>query len=525
MKECAAVFGLLTLLLRPWRNIVCQDDGGYAVSALQLAHGTYRPHPLSLSSQWVQFSLATVALKILPFLPSLAVLNLMTWFVFLSVIVLACRGTSWNWRIIASFFLVPLWAQYGASFLYEVYDAFLVAGLILLLESTSPRIEPKLKTVLIFLIACLLPLQQQTLAAFPFGWGVVSLARRKWKSENFALLGGTLFGLLIYALIPKGSMQASFFLAQLAGWKSMNVPIYGAALMLKLVCGTGLFLLPLLDLEMLKRRYVVLTLAAQIGLFGFFCFSGTSSIGVGVLFMDYLPRAVDLGFVSFGVWGLWVLVQAWKQNRQTESSFPVSGTLLALLAMLTFNTFRMVNDIRYMMIVAIPVFFGLKSYSPKVLGAKTWVMAALFAVALIANLYNLNTNQARWEIAASLEAAGIPAQDISAGYGRDSFTLGFDCAGRALEKLSRESNRGATSFNRFLETVYAYNTRIYELGWQPREVIKPAIFFGRHLSLNQHSSELQEQAPKRVVPYTVLGIPQVLAVYESDKPRTAWCFE
>ena len=521
----AAVFGLLTLLLQPWRNIVCQDDGGYAVSALQLAHGTWRPHPLSLSSQWVQFSLATVALKLFSFLPSLAVLNFMTWVAFLGVVLLACRGTSWNWRVIASFFLVPLWAQYGASFLYEVYDALLVAGLILLLESTSTKIGSKLKTFSIFSIACLLPLQQQTLAAFPFGWGMASLLQGRRKPENFALLVGTFFGLLIYSLIPRGSMQANFFLALLTVWKSVNIPLFAVTYPVKLVCGMGLFLLPLLDLGMLKRRHLIITLVAQTAVFGLLLLSGTAPIAAGVLFMDYMPRSIDLAFVSFGVWGLWVVVQYWKQDRQKESNLPLSGTLLAALAILAFNTFRMVNDVRYMMIIAIPMLFGLKAHSSKILGGKTWIVASLFVATVITNLYNLNTNQARWETAASLEAAGVPTQEISAGYGRDSFTLGFDCGTRVLEKLAKESGTGAIPFNRFYETIYAYNTRIYELGWQPRDVIKPAIFFGRRLSLIQHTSELQQQAPKQMIPYTVLGIPQALALFESDKPQVGWCFQ
>ena len=144
---------------------------------------------------------------------------------------------------------------------------------------------------------------------------------------------------------------------------------------------------------------------------------------------------------------------------------------------------------------------------------------------LLTNLYNLNTNQTRWETASALEAQGISSQEISAGYGRDSYTLGLDCANRAIEKLRDESKTGQIDFARFFETIYVYNTRIYELGWQPRELIKPAMFFGRKLALNQHTSELQQQAPRRLIPYSVLGIPQALAVYESDKPVASWCFQ
>jgi hypothetical protein len=517
------VFGLLTLLLRPWRNIVCQDDGAYAYSVLQIVHGTYRPHPMSLSSQWVQFGLVATLLKILPFFTSLAFLNFVTWLVFLLVVALAFRGTKWNWRVVSSFFLMPHWPQYGASFLYEVYNAALLIGLILVLESKPSKFGPKLRLGFLFVLSALLPLQQQSLAVFPFFWGSVSFLKRRDKVESLVLMVGPLFGLAIYALIPKGAMQAGFFIAQVSSWKSVNFVPFAVGYMLKLTCGMGLFVLPLLDLSALKRKHLAGLAGLQLLILAFFWTAGTAPIGAGVLFMDYMPRMVDLGFVSFGVWGLWVVAQAWK--RRQESEVPLEGTLLAALVLLAFNIFRTVNDIRYMLILSIPMLFTLKSSGNKALGSKRWVVVSLFAVAVVTNLYNLNTNEKRWETAAELEASGISPREISAGFGRDIFTLGFDCASNVVEKLKKESKGGSIDFHRSSDISSWFNARPYELGWQPRELIKPAVFFGMQLSLRQHTSELQQQAPKRLIPYTVLGIPQALAVYESDQPRTAWCFQ
>jgi hypothetical protein len=291
---------------------------------------------------------------------------------------------------------------------------------------------------------------------------------------------------------------------------------------MKMVCGMGLFVLPLLDLSALKPKHVGVIALVQMMVLGVFYQSGTTPIGAGVLFMDSMPRTVDLGFVSFGVWGLWVVVQAW--SRREESGIALEGTLLAALVLLAFNSFRMVNDIRYMMIVSVPLLFGIKSSGSKVLGYKSWVVATLFAAAVVTNLYNLNTNEMRWKTAAELEASGVPPREISAGFGRDLFMFGFDCSSNVVEKLKRESKDGNIDFRHSPDITSWYNARIYEAGWQPRELIKPAIFFGKHLSLNQHTSELQQQAPKKIVPYTVLGIPQALAVYESDTPQLAWCF-
>ncbi len=527
-----AVFAALTLLIQPWGNLVCQDDAGYALSALKFSAGHLGPHPLSLGMLLPQLLAGALSLKIFYFLPPLVVLNLLTWVGYLCLVAVAYFFTEWDSRVIATFFLMPLWAQYGASFLYEIYDALLLAALVILLTQESAlKEDPKQASKLgrlfgIFILSGLLPVQQQTLVIFPALWGGLGILRREWRSrENYALLGGAFAGLIFYFLWPKGAMQAGFLRGLARSWQTMGFGgVYFAfAYTLQLWVGYGLFLIPLLDLRELKPRTVLLLLALQATLWFVMVRSPAPGLAAGVLFIDYLPRTATLALNSFGVWGLWVLFKTWDPKSKL-----LWGTLTAVAILAAFDTFRLVPDVRYLMIAAIPILFlsrrQLKA-SRGILGASAVWLALSFAVCAFTCAYNLRTNEARWQGAAGLEAQGVPPRQISAGYGRDSYRLAFDCVTSALAKLEQEVGHDYLKSPRFFETVYAYNTRIYELGWVPRYLIKPATLFGVDLTLRKNTSSLQSSRPVRWIDYKVLGIPHRLAVYESAEPQASWCFK
>ena len=518
-----------TLILQPWRNSVSQDDAAYSFSAISVAHGDGHFHAGMVAMSWPQILSGAGVLKVTqPFLENLRALNFLTWVLFLAmagIFAFCLRGRPW---LLLAFLAAPTWIQYAASYLTEIYSAFLLVGLIWTLQ----RDEKFNRTggrpgfggrALACGAAFLLAVQVQHMAAFPFFWGLgLGIQRRQWKL-GVGLMASAVAGAGLFLLVGKLPFQDAYAYWLVQEWieKGSRTPVVFGTLLVEHFLALGLFLIPTLKFEDVRKRSGVIGVVIQVCVIGLFKITETPPLAAGVLFLDYLPAWVGWVFLSMGTWGLFGLWELIRRHRHQE--WP---TFAALGMILIFTVFRLAADIRYIMTCAVPILILLVKNEPR--GRRlgdlpAYGLAVLFA-SVFFNLYNLNTSAARWDLARSLEAKGIDPTQISAGFGRDAFVMEDSCIRAAIAKLETTEAPPVIKTEAFRNRIIHQWGRSYSDGWVPRFVIKPSRAFGRDLNLKKNRVVGQEQEPIDRINYSVLGLSNQLAVFENANPQPAWCF-
>lgn len=521
---------LMTLLLCPWRNSASQDEAAYAYSAINFADGSTLRHAGTVALNLFQFAAGTAALKIFPSLEQLSVLNFLSWFMFLGSVWFLHAWSRAPWQVVLGYFAFPVIVQFGSCYHGEIYSAFLLVLLIGFLATA--KTSSLLNLFLGFFLSFLVGSQLQNMAAFPFFWGAFLF----WKGEKsqrtlgISLMAGAVASLALFVYSPKTPFQSGYFywLAQTWKGKGALLPVLFLISMAQMFSGIGLFLFPMFKYKNRPLKSWLIVGMLQILIFALIKYSGIPVMTAGLMFFEYLPPTITIAILTTGLWGWFGIWPLLKECPERQSNIPVLGTLFAFLAVWVFSTFRYAIDIRYTMTWAIPILFHCRKelgQTKDILGKRLAFMLPLLVGTIFLNLYLLNTTAARWAKAAELEQQGILKNEIAAGYGWNTFFIGSDCMYKVVEKLTREHGEGVWKEQVFFDKFINRYGWAYEDEWIPRFVIKPSKIFGYPLYLRRGRLPGQDSDPIEFVDYSVLGIPNQLAVYENKIGHKAWCFQ
>lgn len=504
-------FILLTCLVEPWRHSVSQDDATYAAQAISFSKGVFRLSSDAMAFTLPQTFFGAVALKVIPFFSPLSILNSISWCVFFAFLAIMIFGLGIHPILGLSIFTFPFWIQYGASFLYDSYVAlFLVILISGFYKSSTDRV---LGALILCLSSFLISIQLQSWMVLPFCLSIACGVLRRPKSAVGLFLGGAT-GFAVYVLWPHSLMQQSSAYYLLRSGRSVADSV---TCTFQLMIGLGLFWIPLMHRHWNIRK-IWKTIAIQSVVFAVLWMSSSPILAAGVFFSDYLPRALAILLVSLGIWGWSGTSDLWpKKITWQEIPFLITAAVILIAYGL-----RGVNDIRYTMLLvpmSLWIFHEKLSHKPRI-GNNFGFLGLMATLSIFLNRYNLDTVQARWDLARELESSGVMPSLISAGYGRDHFRLEEKCVLAAYEKLG---NPSVESYH-FFEHIYRHIPRVYKAGWVPRFVIKPYRIFNKTLLLKSNLTPGQTQLPVRIYPYTSLGVSHALAVYENTSFQSAWCF-
>lgn len=511
-KLVLLTWGILTLILLPWKNSLSQDDGTYAWQALQWSQYSWSVHPANVAAVIPQTFLGAIAVSLFSFLKPIIVLNLLTWSLFLLILGLTATWTGSSLIFLISIFSYPLWIQYSASFLYEIYSSALILGLLLSIDQK----ESKFQWLLVSLFSFLIPLQVQTTSIIPVSLGLfyfIFLPIRRKLALSLILC--PMIGLITYYLLPQSILQQTLLLT--IGAREFQLKTF-SFFFLQLLLGFGSLLLPFMrNFKNWSLRLWISSLFLFLTSYALLYFSDAPILSIGVLFTQYMPRSIAILPIAIGAFGLVGCTPI--MMRALNDSIKRVDTLAFLVSMCGFFAFyslKGINDFRIAMIFVIFFIFSIRPFLQleSKLGESKLFTASLLALSLFVNSYNLDTTEARWKLAASLEKEGKSPAEISAGYGRDVFNLEATCIDRAQQKL--DSN----SFSHFL---FFNVPRCYNYEWTPKYLIKPHKIFGKTLSLQLNRQPGQDQAPQKIYPYRSLGLQHELAVFENPHPTFSWC--
>ncbi len=506
---------ILSLAVQPWRNTVSQDDAAYAAQAIHFSMGHFQFHPDSIAFLLPQTLVGATALRALSFMSHpLMVLNCLTWLLF-------C-GLAWGLRkkfklglsLWLSFLAVPFWIQYGASFLYDLWAVGLLA-ILLVFENEDPALDKPAHYAALGGISLLLPLQLQVLSIFPVLFGLRNWLQKSRK-RAWSLWLGVALGLLVYLNLKKSvSQQAlpSFLLIHHQNIQDVFATFF------QLLLSLGFFFLPWIrPFRNLSSKLLLGTASIQLLCLIVFVFSSVHILAAGVFFSDYLPRICAAFLATMGIWGWAGTFDLFKDLRLSRIWPSLTGIGIIFSA----YSFRGITDLRCAMIALPLVLFLINSKKLEAPRLGSYPIVALLGLclSLILNLYQLDTTEARWQVASKLEARGVDTRDISAGYGRNHFKLEWDCV---EEKIRKMGNPQPTDPS-FLNEVYAYIPRYYEKGWSPQYLIKPSRFFNKKLDLKSNRMKGQDTAPIQTVQYRSAGITHELGVYRNDDFQQSECF-
>ncbi len=519
--DLLAFWCVCTFILRPFRIFFTQDDAAYAYQALLYARGDFRLHSDVLATVLPQTILGAGAISFgnLFGIPTLINLNSLTWILFLVILLVLKYWLKTSSLVILGLVGIPYWFQYSLGFLYDLYALLLIVLFLWTWDLYVTKRKRCLSSVLLAILALLLPLQLQSLFAF----NVFILSMSVQKKEPMAFLtisAGTLLSAMILWIYPKNILQMAQIHTWLQ-WKNIHLAeIFRTAI--QFCCGLGFFLIPLIpSLRKWTRGAFVLASTFHFGLTLFLWKCPGIILAAGVFFSDYLPRYLAAFLSAAGVWGL---VGVRNQFRfRTLNDFMVMGLLLCFTF---FYSYRGICDLRYAFILVPLLLWWMKAhlfqFHVETLGSQTWFVSALLLLSLFLNSYLVDTTVARWKAAADLESIGIPIHHISAGYGRDLFALEDRCVRLAYQKLG--SPPGFTADLRKHLTLLA--PRVYQDEWIAEYLVKPHRFFGIPLSLKSQAQIGQEKDPFKIIPYWQLGfIPHQLALFKNQSFRKSWCFQ
>jgi len=519
---CLIFFLVFTVALNPARSIVTQDDGVYSQFAIQLSQGQWEVHPLNVAGVWPQVLSSAFVLQLFPQMSSLVVLNMFTWSLFLLLILLVSTKLSGDLFFWLSFFFFPVWVQYGASFLTDIYTAILFW---LLMLNVFKEKSSLYSNIVIYFLTVFLILQYQVFFFFPFSWGLFDFFKNKKNIKIWSQALGSVTALVILNVLPKSDLQ-SYGLSLYFERVFLHHPFYElfqtSLLAVQLTLGLGLFLLPIVYLDFIKKFFLKILLG-QLILATFLYFFARDIIASGVLFTNYLPRAIGILFLSFGVWPLYQVYNDLK--GKFSSAVP---SFAGILLVIFFNAFRQVQDIRYSMILSLPILwlvYAKRGSFQKSIGTHFLYTSLVIFVSLFVNTYNLETAQVRWDLANALENHGYGSYEISAGYGRDLFALEPECTRMAIDKIATSGLSENKMKELFRERILLKVPRVYEDEGLPRFLIKPSQFMGRKIHLTQNRREGQDQKPIFKKSYKVFGLVNAVSVIATGDFQEPWCLK
>jgi hypothetical protein len=542
IKILAAIFVLFTVLLTPWRSSLSQDDAVYARFAMELTHDFAKVHPLNVGGIWTQALLGAQVLKIVPHTDPILLLTTTTWLSFCVFIFVVGWFTRFPAFTLASFFLFPVWVQYGASFLPDVYSAvlvFILWWLYFSIESKTLNIAATYKNgwriLGIVLASVLAGIQYQVYLALPFAWGLAGIWKKRPRDAwpSYLLMGSAFLGLVVYSTLPKSVLQVDGVYWILQGFlKDVGFNSYRFVfLALQLTLALGLYFIPLLPLEKetLKKAPIMFLLQLIVAIV--LLFVSPEVLSAGVFFTGYLPPVIGALLISTGVWGLFGV---WIEYQRGMDKRLFWGLVLGTVIVISFHSLRVVQDIRYAIVLSVPFLLLLSrrkslASGPLVvrLGQKIFYLVPIFLVSLLTNLYNLETTEARWKLARELEERQVDPFQISAGYGRDIFVFEPACIQSALRKIvfQKKPSDPLTRNSIYYERVVTKVPRLFEDEATPHYLIKPKMVFGKEITLIKNLRQGQNSEPIKVLNYTVLGLPNQVAVIDTGVNIAPWCFQ
>lgn len=519
---------LVTAVLRPWRNAAPQDDAAYSSSAVAMLNGEPR-HAGTIAMNATQFALGMATLQFTPAESRVGALNALTWTVFVIFVCIFAGMTSLHWLLLISFFGFPLFFQYGSIYHGETYAAALLVLLIGCVSGQFFSRQRPLRIALGFVLSLLLGTQLQNMAAFPLFWGAF-LFMRKDADKLFAasLIVGALGSVVAFGLVPHTPYQSSYAYWLKQYWVELGgaAPLHAVLYAVQLVVGLGLFLIPFLQWSKRSMRDWLVGGALHVCVYVVLFLAPIAALSAGIFFTDYFPRFFAVFFISIGAWGWWGIWPLVRKLEIDRENLPVYGTVAALGAMLVFSVFRFCLDLRYIMSWCIPIAFHLRGplELSRPIGEKLWYAVPVLAVSLFLNSYLMNTTEARWRTADELAATGTPRNQISGGYGWNTYYTASDCIYAAIKKI--ETQLGTSDIYKrreFFDRVVNQYGRSHEDGWVPKYIIKPQKLFGYSLNLQKYRMPGQDAPPMKTVNYSVFGLPCALAVFENPNPVPAWC--
>ena len=515
----------LTILVRPLRVFLTQDDATYAKQAILFATKDFRFPADTIAPTLPQTSIGAFLVSLFgSSIDPIIILNGMTWIVFLAVMLVLKRWLKLNTLMTVGLISVPYWLQYGCGFLYDLYVVLLEALLLWLWDASQSKPKNYKSALGIITLSALGPLQLQTLFLINGFLIFTGFIQRKLILALYVLLGSVL-ALIVIGVLPSSlwqQVQAHIFTQNFLTFQYPIISICSTAF--QFLLGIGFFLLPLVPLpQNWSKKKMLLTAWLHIVITFVLWLSPISVLAAGAFFSDYLPRVLGAFLVGAGVWG-WSAVMCPRRWSLSKDA-PIIGVIL-LFALI--YGYRAINDMRYAMILMPLVFWSLKvriqnstmDAKRHVIGGSVPWVVAMWSLSIFLNSYLVDTSVARWSTAHALEKRGVPVHRISAGYGRDHFELEDVCIRKAYAKL------GYPSFDEpaFMQHIHRNVPRVYQDEWVPEYILKPYRLFGVPITLKANQQVGQHQSAEEVVYYKQLGlIPHQLAVFKNDSPQDPWC--
>jgi hypothetical protein len=491
----------LTFLIGPWRSTFSHDDSVYFKFAESLSHFNLNIHILNFAGAWPQSLLGAIVLQ-LPFSP-IVLLNCLTWIVFGVLSYFFVRDHKDNLLLVLAFFSFPIFAQFGASYMPDMY-------LCLIFYFVFRWFEKGKKPGPIYLLTILLIAQYQTTAAFVFFWSIFMLLEK--NKRGWHPLAATVAGAIIYAVLPKSGIQQFGFQIFFGGPLSAAQIIESFSKTIQLLLAVGLFLIPLFPIKP-KRGYVITTAIMQFYAFAVVYLCSNDFVSSNVLFAPSLSKVFACFFVSLGVWGWSGFFSGIK-----KTDYLVRGALAATVVICLFDGFRGAHDLRYVMPLALAWFLiWIKSANLKngLLGHSKRFVIAMTIVAVFLNLNNLETTEAKWNIAKSLMKDGNSARSIRVGGSWDLMNYEPECTESALKKAK---NSGELTREHVIQKV----PKTFEDEANPRFLVKQYSILGMKVPKDDES---RGQNPTRILNYRVFGISKAVAAFDTGVFVAPWCLQ
>jgi hypothetical protein len=131
------------------------------------------------------------------------------------------------------------------------------------------------------------------------------------------------------------------------------------------------------------------------------------------------------------------------------------------------------------------------------------------------NLNNLETTEAKWNIAKSLMKDGNSARSIRVGGSWDLMNYEPECTETALKKAK---NSGELTREHVIQKV----PKTFEDEAKPRFLVKQYSILGMKVPKDNES---REQNPTRILNYRVLGISKAVAAFDTGVFVATWCLQ
>lgn len=505
-------FLTLTLLIRPWRYTFSQSDSVYFKFANSISHFNWNVHILNFDGAWPQSLLAAILFQ-LP-IPTMVLANSLTWIVFGVLTYFFVRDHRNNELLVLGFFSFPVFAEFGASFMPDIYLCLILYFIFRWFALNDTNQKKHKKTKLIYFLSVLLVSQYPTALIFVGTWSLFLMLQR--KAIGWLGFRATALALFTYWILPKSGIQDLGFEIL---FRRELVPadvVEAFARAVQLIVGTGLLLIPLFPFKP-KRGYLITTAFMQFYAFGIIALCSNDFLSSASFPTSFLPELLEALVLSLGVWG-------WSGffSSIRKSDVFIRGALVSTLVLCIFHAFAGALEIRFVLPIAMVWFLiwlrtaNLKS---ELFGQSRYYVVAMTSLAVFLNLFNLNATEANWRAARELASQGNDPRSISAGKSWNLITYEPKCTESALKKVNSagELKDLFTTLHLIQKVPEAFGDEAHF-----RYEVHPYSYFGFKAPRLEKVANL---TPQRIVEYRVLGLRSSVAVFDTGAFVLPWCMQ